>query len=203
MADIKAKWVRIYSPGGVTVNYQGQAGLTRPMVVSVTNIEKFIERGATVEEIKADETTVLLTKDNFDKDNGGIAVDTTAQFAGDIEEEHTNIRKAIQSARIKRIEDEMFRKDKDSSSKTLTVMSVDPVANINAAKDSTVESLKLPKTVDVLLSDSSVKSLGVTWDTSTVSLGASGTFTAKGTLTLVDGVENPSNVKASVKIVVA
>ena len=201
MADIKAKWVRIYSPGGVTVNYQGQAGLTRPMVVSVTNIEKFIERGATVEEIKEDETTVLLTLDNYNKDNGCLAVDADAQYAGDVEEEHAEARKAVQAARIKDIEDEIFDKKKENV--TLTVVSVDPVANINATKGSTVADLHLPSKVDVLLSDSSVKALAVTWDTSTVSLGASGTFTTKGTLTMVDGVTNPSDVKAFVKIVVA
>lgn len=202
MADIKAKWVRIYSPGGVTVNYQGQTGLTAPMVVSVANIKKFIERGATVEEIKEDETTVLLTLDNYDKDNGCLAVDADAQYAGDVEEEHKSLRKAMQDARLKRIAEEMFDVD-DVEEIAIKVISVKVIADINTTKGSKSSDLPLPNTVTANLSNGKTKDLGVTWDLTTVSLGATGTFTAKGTLKLVDDITNPSDIKATVKIVVA
>ena len=202
MADIKAKWVRIYSPGGVTVNYQGQTGLTAPMVVSVANIKKFIERGAIVEEIKEDETTVLLTLDNYDKDNGCLAVDADAQYAGDVEEEHKSLRKAMQDARLKRIAEEMFGVD-DVEEIAIKVISVKAIADINTTKGSKSSDLPLPNTVTANLSNGKTKDLGVTWDLTTVSLGATGPFTAKGTLKLVDDITNPSDIKATVKIVVA
>lgn len=201
---IEAKWVRILSPGGLTVNYQGQTGLTRPMIVSVVNIKKFIERGAIVEEIKPDETTVKLDLTNFDSDNGGVVVPADAQYAGDIEEEHMTVRKKIQEARLKRIQEEIFgATSAPATPTTLNIVSVDPCANVSAAIGSSVSSLALPTTVDVLLSDSSVKSLAVTWNLSTVSLGAAGSYITKGDLTLVPGVTNTSSLQAKVKVVVS
>ena len=123
--------------------------------------------------------------------------------AGDIEEEHMTVRKKIQEARLKRIQEEIFgATSAPATPTTLNIVSVDPCADVSAAIGSSVSSLALPTTVDVLLSDSSVKSLAVTWNLSTVSLGAAGSYIAKGDLTLVSGVTNTSSLQAKVTVVV-
>jgi hypothetical protein len=103
----KFKLVKIiYSPGGLVINYQGLTGLIfKPIVLSVELIEKLVKQKAIVVELKEDGTEVSLTTDNYNTDNGGIAVEDTAQIPANIEAEHITERQARQEARIADIGD--------------------------------------------------------------------------------------------------
>lgn len=91
MADIKAKMVRTLSPAGVSINYTSLCGDSHfPYAVTVTSIKKMIERGVLVyEQIAAAEgeepTELLLTMENYDKENGGEVVPENANIIPDIE----------------------------------------------------------------------------------------------------------------------
>ena len=99
----KVKWVRYLAPGGVVLNFEGQTGLSSPKALTVNMIKKLLDQGAIIEEINEDETTTLITEDNYNTDNGGLAVEDTVQVVDDIEKTHATARAAKQAARIAKI----------------------------------------------------------------------------------------------------
>lgn len=80
------KCVKLYVPAGVSLNYYVPQGTTLETVLPTTLIKKALVRGCTVEEIKEDGTTVPLTEENFESDNGGKEVPEDATVVTDIEE---------------------------------------------------------------------------------------------------------------------
>ncbi|HHY71932.1 MAG TPA: leucine-rich repeat protein, partial [Bacillus bacterium] len=86
--------------------------------------------------------------------------------------------------------------------KNPSVESVDSLADIEVSYGTERPSLPLPSTVQVMLSDQTSRSLGVTWDngTPTYDGNTAGEYTFTGTL--ARDVENPQNLTAEVKVVV-
>lgn len=80
------KYVKLYVPAGVTLNYYVPQGYTLEAAVPTTLIKKALKRGCTVEELKEDGTTVPLTEENFESDNGGKPVEKDATVVTDLEE---------------------------------------------------------------------------------------------------------------------
>ena len=202
MADIKAKWVRIYSPGGVTVNFQGQTGLTRPLVVSVDLLKKFIERGATVEEIKADETTVLLTLDNYNKDNGGIAV-KDEEYAPDLEAQHDSDAKAIHDAYVKDCTDEIVAKMADIKKNAVKLVSVAKTNNLTFMIGTKFNTILLPYKVEATYSNNKKEMVPVLWDISKVDSTKEAAYAVEGEPVLPQGVGNPDKVKVTCNVTFA
>lgn len=202
MADIKAKWVRIYSPGGVTVNFQGQTGLTRPLVVSVDLLKKFIERGATVEEIKADETTVLLTLDNYNKDNGGIAV-KDEEYAPDLEAQHDDDLKAIHDAYVKDCTDEIVAKMEDIKKNAIKLVSVAKTNDLTFMIGTKFNTILLPYKVEATYSNNKKEMVPVLWDISKVDSTKEAAYAIKGDPVLPQGVGNPDEVKVTCNVTFA
>lgn len=202
MADIKAKWVRIYSPGGVTVNFQGQTGLTRPLVVSVDLLKKFIERGATVEEIKADETTVLLTLDNYNKDNGGIAV-KDEEYAPDLETQHDDDAKAIHDAYVKDCTDEIVAKMADIKKNAVKLVSVAKTNDLTFMIGTKFNTILLPYRVEATYSNSKKEMVPVLWDISKVDSTKETSYAVEGEPVLPQGVGNPDKVKVTCNVTFA
>ena len=202
MADIKAKWVRIYSPGGVTVNFQGQTGLTRPLVVSVDLLKKFIERGATVEEIKADETTVLLTLDNYNKDNGGIAV-KDEEYAPDLEAQHDDDAKAIHDAYVKDCTDEIVAKMADIKKNAVKLVSVAKTNDLTFMIGTKFNTILLPYRVEATYSNSKKEMVPILWDISKVDSTKETSYAVEGEPVLPQGVGNPDKVKVTCNVTFA
>ena len=202
MADIKAKWVRIYSPGGVTVNFQGQTGLTRPLVVSVDLLKKFIERGATVEEIKADETTVLLTLDNYNKDNGGIAV-KDEEYAPDLEAQHDSDAKAIHDAYVKDCTDEIVAKMTDIKNNAVKLVSVAKTNDLTFMIGTKFNTILLPYKVEATYSNNKKEMVPVIWDISKVDSTKEAAYAVEGEPVLPQGVGNPDKVKVTCNVTFA
>lgn len=107
---VNAKWVRITAPAGVSCNYMAVTGNLNATVVSFDIIKRLIDRGALVEELKADGTFITLDEKNYNTDNGGKVVDETAQYAADIEKEHNDAFQARYDTRIEEIKKEIFGK---------------------------------------------------------------------------------------------
>lgn len=80
------KYVKLYVPAGITLNYYVPQGYTLEAAVPTTLIKKAIKRGCTVEELKEDGTTVPLTEENFESDNGGKPVEKDVTVVTDLEE---------------------------------------------------------------------------------------------------------------------
>ena len=80
------KYVKLYVPAGVTLNYYVPQGYTLEAAVPTTLIKKAIKRGCTVEELKKDGTTIPLTEENFESDNGGKPVEKDTTVVTDLEE---------------------------------------------------------------------------------------------------------------------
>lgn len=78
------------------------------------------------------------------------------------------------------------------------------LSDISAAYGTALESLDLPKTVQVTLNDGTKPSLKVTWDGGTPAYDGhkAGTYVFAGQLELPDGVENPKNIQAEVRVIV-
>ncbi|GIP30820.1 S-layer homology domain-containing protein [Paenibacillus sp. J2TS4] len=85
---------------------------------------------------------------------------------------------------------------------SLEVTSVNPLADISVDYGTTRSALPLPSTVQVTLSDQSIRSLGVTWDDGTPVYdgNTAGEYTFTGTLS--QDVSNPQGLTAEVKVVV-
>ncbi|MFD0869581.1 family 10 glycosylhydrolase [Paenibacillus residui] len=78
------------------------------------------------------------------------------------------------------------------------------LSDISAAYGTALESLDLPKTVQVTLNDGTKPSLKVTWDGGTPAYDGhkAGTYVFAGQLELPDGVENPKKIQAEVRVIV-
>lgn len=94
------KYVKLYVPAGVTLNYYVPQGYTLEAAVPTTLIEKALKRGCTVEELKEDGTTVPLTEENFESDNGGKPVEKDATVVTDLEEIDIQEMEAEEKARM-------------------------------------------------------------------------------------------------------
>jgi len=64
------------------------------------------------------------------------------------------------------------------------------------------DNLNLPTKVKVTLASGETKELAVTWSKTEYNGSSSGTYTLNGTLTLVDGISNPDNMKAKISVTV-
>ena len=93
MADeIKAKYVRMYAPGGAVINFCGVTGNTHfAYPVEVTVIKKALDRGILVFEELAEPAEdgsleVQLTLENYKASNGGKVVGNDVTVVPDIEQ---------------------------------------------------------------------------------------------------------------------
>ena len=186
------KWVRVWSPGGVVINYQGQTGLSKPMALPVAIIKKYLEQKAIVEEIKEDETTLRLTLDNYNTDNGGLAVEDTVIFPEDIEGIHTAARVAKQQARIDKIGEEYKEYFENNDAKDIVLLTIAPTELV-VNKGTIVEDVKLPSKVTATLDDESEVELKLTWDTSAFVANTVGEYKLVGTPVLTQGIYNSSD----------
>ncbi len=188
----KYKWVRVWSPGGVVINYQGQTGLSKPMALSVETIKKYLDQRSIVEEIKDDETTLRLTLDNYDKDNGGLAVEDTVIFPADIEQIHADAREAEQQARIDRISKEYKEYFEINDAKDIVLLTI-PTIELVVNKGTIVEDVKLPSKATATLDDESEVELKLTWDTSDFVANTVGEYELIGTPVLTQRIYNSGN----------
>lgn len=85
-----------------------------------------------------------------------------------------------------------------------TVSNVATLGDINVSNGTTLANVGLPSTVQVTLSDNSKTNIGVTWDSGTPSYNATtaGTYAFKGILKMPTGLTNPTNVTATVHVIV-
>ena len=97
------KYVKLYVPAGVTLNYYVPQGYTLEAAVPTTLIKKALKRGCTVEELKKDGTTIPLTEENFESDNGGKPVEKNATVVTDLEEIDIQEMEAEDKARMSAI----------------------------------------------------------------------------------------------------
>lgn len=88
---------------------------------------------------------------------------------------------------------------------SVAVSSITPIADISVANGTALGSVGLPATADVVLSDASTAALPVVWDGGTPAYDSAtaNTYAFVGTLTLPGGITNPSNLTASVNVIVA
>ncbi len=86
----------------------------------------------------------------------------------------------------------------------VTVTSIQAVPDKTVAFGTTRDTVGLPSTVNVTLSNNSTVSANVTWDngTPTYNSGKAGIYEFKGILGLSDGITNPNGLTASVKVTV-
>ena len=94
------KYVKLYVPAGVSLNYYVPQGYTLEAAVPTTLIKKALKRGCTVEELKKDGTTIPLTEENFESDNGGKPVEKDATVVTDLEEIDIQEMEAEEKARM-------------------------------------------------------------------------------------------------------
>ncbi len=85
-----------------------------------------------------------------------------------------------------------------------SISSVGAIANITVANGTSIESIGLPSTVNITLSDSTTTNLSVSWDGGmpAYSRSTAGTYTFTGTLNVTNSIDNPLNRIASVDVVV-
>lgn len=85
------------------------------------------------------------------------------------------------------------------------ITSVAAIADINVANGTALSAAGLPTTVVVTLDDETTQNLAVTWDDGTPAYDkdTAGQYVFAGTLTLVDGIANAGDYKATVKVIVA
>lgn len=85
-----------------------------------------------------------------------------------------------------------------------SVLSVNPIPNINVANGTSLDDINLPNAVTLTLDDNTTTSAAVTWNAETPSYDGNtqGTYVFRGTLTLPENVTNPSNLKAIVDVIV-
>ena len=186
------KWVRVWSPGGVVINYQGQTGLSKPMALPVDIIKKYLEQKSIVEEIKDDETTVRLTLENYDKNNGGKAVEDTVILPADIEKIHADARAAEQQARIDRIEKEYKEYFETNDAKDIVLLTI-ATTELVVNKGTIVEDIKLPTKATATLDDESEVEVKLTWDTSDFVANTVGEYELVGTPVLTQRIYNSGN----------
>lgn len=88
---------------------------------------------------------------------------------------------------------------------TVAITAVTAIADINVVNGTTLDKVGLPATVEVTKADGTKANVAVTWDGGTPAYSATtaGIYTFSGVLTMPQGLSNPNNLKASVKVVVA
>ena len=194
----KVKWVRYLAPGGVVLNFEGQTGLSKPKALTVGMIKRLLDQKAIVEEIKADETTILLTEDNYNKDNGGLPVQDTVQVTDDVEATHSSIRDARQAARIAKISEEFKKRfsgeeeEETETSKEISSLAISKSsATINVGQNISVA--EMPTKVTATLDDGSEAELDLDWDMTDVDTTEEDIFEIKGTPVLTTGITNPGS----------
>jgi hypothetical protein len=191
----KVKWVRYLAPGGVVLNFEGQAGLSSPKVLSTNMIKRLLDQKVIVEEINADETTTLLTEDNYNTDNGGLPVEDTVQVTDDIEATHSSIRDARQAARIAKISEEFKKRfsgeeEEETESKEISSLAISKSsATINVGQNISVAGM--PTKVTATLDDGSNVELDLNWDMTDVDTTEEDIFEIKGTPVLTTDITNP------------
>lgn len=84
------------------------------------------------------------------------------------------------------------------------VNSITSISPITVAYGTSMSAISLPTTATLVLSDSTTSSAAVTWDggTPTFDGNTSGTYSFSGTVELSSNVTNPSNLKATVSVIV-
>ena len=190
----KYKWVRYLAPGGVVLNFEGQTGLSKPKVLSTVMIKKLIDQKAIVEEINEDETTTLLTEENYNTDNGGLAVEDTVQVTDDVEATHSSIRETRQAARIAKISEDFKKRfsgeeEEETESKEISSLAISKSsATINVGQDISVA--EMPTKVTATLDDGSSVELDLDWDMTDVDTTDEDIFEIKGTPVLTTGITN-------------
>lgn len=90
----------------------------------------------------------------------------------------------------------------DVTPDTLNIRSVQQSDPLTVEYGTDYDSLELPETVDVTLSDDTDISLSVNWIEGGYSGNRAGTYTLKGSLILEDGITNTNNIQASIQITV-
>ncbi|WP_270567940.1 Ig-like domain-containing protein, partial [Clostridium beijerinckii] len=103
--------------------------------------------------------------------------------------------KAIMSVNVKAAENE-------TPPSAVTVESIESLDNITVDNGTEIGDIELPDTIDVNLSNSTTTSAAVTWNNGTPKYDGNkaGTYLFTGILRLLDGITNPSNLKASVVV---
>jgi len=84
----------------------------------------------------------------------------------------------------------------------VSVMSVSKPSTITVKQGTAFEQLTLPATVNTTLSTGVKKDIAVVWSKDGYNPNAAGTYELTGTLTMADGITNPSDLKASISVVV-
>ena len=82
------------------------------------------------------------------------------------------------------------------------ISNVSDLAGIRVAKGTAFESLPLPKTVEVTLSDGAKETLSITWSEGAYDAQKAGTYTISGDLQLKEGIVNPDGRKAQITVAV-
>ena len=83
----------------------------------------------------------------------------------------------------------------------LTITGVAKLNDVNVLIDTTpFEKLELPEKIKATLSDSTTVELGVEWQAGEYNHEVAGSYTLKGQLALIDGITNPGNLHAEIKV---
>ena len=197
----KYKWVKILSPGGVVINYQGQTGFTnKPVVLSTDLIKEFIDQKALVIEL-GEESEIILTEDNFDSDNGGLEVTEEDQIVENIEIIHSTAREEKQEVRISKIGQEFKKYFEENASRNIIALSID-VTEDDLPLTGYLGNAKIPGTTIATLDDGSEVELKLDWDTSEVDLIRGGEFNIIGTPILTKHISNTDNLTVTFKLTV-
>lgn len=86
--------------------------------------------------------------------------------------------------------------------KPKNITSVESVADLVVEYGTLINTISLPSTLTVTLSDGTTTSLDVVWNTSTYNGDIAATYALTGTITLVEGISNTNNLNAKVNIIV-
>ncbi|MTV49608.1 hypothetical protein GJ688_11530 [Heliobacillus mobilis] len=84
----------------------------------------------------------------------------------------------------------------------VTVTSINAIPDVTVDNGTTADKLGLPAKVTVSTSDNKTAQVAVAWDTAGYDGTKAGTYTLSGALTMPEGITNPQNLKASVKVIV-
>lgn len=142
------KVVNIIAPAGVIINWQGITGYTKEIVIPTTMIKRLLAQNCIVEEVKDDGTTVKLTDDNYESDNGGKdpstinkgpVVDYVEIYKTELKERHENRLKEIGEKYKELFEKiEAAQKEKDANI-AQTVIDVPTEPEIKSVKETVVQ----------------------------------------------------------------
>lgn len=90
----------------------------------------------------------------------------------------------------------------DNSPLGFDIVSVSTLSDITVANGTDLTSIILPTVVTVILSNDTAQELAVIWNTSSYNKNIAGSCTFVGELALIEEVLNPSNITASINIIV-